>query len=338
MIRNPPLVISLTAGLLASTLPAQGRPHTMPRAAAGVYAGGVAALIPGVPPSAALQQWFAGSEVPRFPITSGSLRQVRGLPAAAANIMLEIKYVNSALTFAQFSPTIANNLAGTSVTVLPMTALQFPLMPPTQDPNTPLGFIPYATPFMFTGPNLVTQVRFASIATTGNEPILIDAWSQPSATQHLSLGRSCGGTLYSSHDGSNLSLFAQGVPPSKTMWFALGVDNLRLGATTLPIDLTYMGMAGCELGLAPSVVVPVAATLFGTATLMLKAAIPAESAAVYAQALHASTTSILGLATTNMTAIVLGNTGLCNQLFSIDGITAISGPFPYNSTAILMQR
>ena len=78
------------------------------------------------------------------------------------------------------------------------------------------------------------------------------------------------------------------------------------------------------------------ATVFGTATLTVKAPIPQESEAVHAQALHPTTTNILGLACTNTTASVLGNKGLCNFPFSADGVTAAIAPTPFNNSGPML--
>jgi hypothetical protein len=250
---------------------------------------------------------------------------------------MEIKYINSPLTFSQFSPTLAQNLVGSVVTVLPQTTVNFAAAPPSQDPNAGIGWIPFVAPFVFSGPNLVTQVR-GNMTSANNQPLVVDNYVQQAPTQHYSVGRSCGGSLVASHDGTNFVLFAQGVPSGNPVTFLIGRENVVLGNTRLPIDLSPIGMTGCELGLAPELYVPVTANAFGTATLTLKAPIPEESAVVHAQALHPTTTNASGLALTNTTASVLGNSGLCNFVFSIDGVTAISGPLPFNNGSTLLLR
>jgi len=108
MIRYSSVGVGLVATLLASTIQAQSRTHALPKAVSGVFAGGRAFLPLGLPPTTTLQTWYTGRDVPRVALTAGSLRgdPVFGVPSATST--LEIKYVNSPLTFSQFSPTLAS--------------------------------------------------------------------------------------------------------------------------------------------------------------------------------------------------------------------------------------
>ena len=244
--RSLPVVgVGLIAALLASALPAQTRTHAVPKAVSGVFAGGHAAFFPGVPPTTTIQSWFTGRDVPSFPITAGSLRGDSAIVNPSASITLELTYISSPVTFAQFSPTLANNRAGTAVTVLPQTSISLPATTPGDGPNGGNNWwLPFVAPFVFTGPNLVTQTRIFSVTTSTNGPAFVDSYVQQAPTQHYSVGRSCGGfsSLAASHDGVNFGLLAEGVPPTDVVAFLLGQENLALGNTRLPLDLSSLGM------------------------------------------------------------------------------------------------
>ncbi len=312
-----------------------------PKAVSGVFAGGHAAFVPGLPPSVTIQSWFTGADVPRFPITAGSLRGDSVFANPSGSVDLELTYVSSPVTFAQFSPTLAQNLVGTAVTVLPRTVINLPGSTPGDGPNGGHNWwIPFTAPFVFTGPNLVAQTRIFSFSSSNNQPVFVDSYVQQAPTQHYSVGRSCGGnsSLVASHDGVNFGLRAEGVPPTQTVAFLLGQENLALGNTRLPLDLSRLGMTGCELGLAPQLVLFATANAFGAATLTFPAAIPDESVAIHAQAFHRTNINPAGFALTNVATSVLGNKGMCNFVFSIDGVNAVSGPSPFNNSAVLIFR
>ena len=80
------------------------------------------------------------------------------------------------------------------------------------------------------------------------------------------------------------------------------------------------------------------ANAFGAATLTFPASIPDESVAFHAQAFHRTNINPAGFALTNVATSVLGNKGLCNFVFSIDGVNAVSGPNSFNNGAVLLFR
>lgn len=97
-------------------------------------------------------------------------------------------------------------------------------------------------------------------------------------------------------------------------------------------------MTGCELGLAPQLVLFATSNAFGAAMLTFPASIPDESAVLHAQAFHRTNINPAGFALTNVATSVVGNRGMCNFVLSFDGVNAVSGPSPFNNSPALIFR
>jgi hypothetical protein len=57
--------------------------------------------------------------------------------------------------------------------------------------------------------------------------------------------------------GESFTLFLSNLPPGRSTLIWLGRSNTRLGPTTLPLDLTPLGMTGCSLLVSPEHYFPV---------------------------------------------------------------------------------
>lgn len=311
----------------------------VPNAFTGAYANFRWLANPSASFPAALQWWYRGDSVgtPRV-IRALGLRDTFGSKTVAATQKLTAKLDNSSLGFGGLNKTWAKNLSQSATTVF-SGKLSWQAGN-GNDPNKGTVWIPATQPYVFKGPNLLVHTVTTALTTANNQPIAFDALKQGSAsTVHSTIGGSCGGQLAASYANGRFGLTVTGAAANRPVTFAIGFNSERFGNQSLPMDLTPLGMQGCELNIAPLLYAYATADSSGTAILSAPYTLPMASIMVKVQAAHPSARTSLGIATTNATTSVVGAAGLCNGLWALGGSQSASGgPYAYNSAPILLLR
>jgi len=336
-------ILILTACLAAPvTSQAQQNVAAVPNAFSGAYANGPGpwSLNPNTQLyPATLQWWYRGNSVGGTGVIKYlGLRDTRGNPTVTATETMTAKLDNSSLGFGGLNKTWSKNLSPSATQVF-SSKLNWQVGN-GNDPNKGIVWVPASTPFVFTGPNLLVQSVATAVTTSNNQPFGFDALDQGVlSTVHSTFGRSCGGQLAASYMNNRFGLTVTGAAPNRPVTFAIGFNSERFNQQSLPMDLTPLGMQGCDLNIAPLLYAYATADKTGTATFSAPYTLPLASIMVKVQAHHPSAKTTLGIATTNATTSVVGSAGLCNGLYALGGSqTASGGPYLYNSAPILLLR
>lgn len=338
----------LLATLVAfsSTLVAQPS-VTAPKIFKGSYAPS-ANLLPVARTKGFIQTWYHGQSVPFGTLVTqmGWRYDSASTSATGFTHTMEIILDNTPATFA-LSTTFANNLSAIPTTFLPMTTVNWPA-PPIGGLD-PAMWIPGNNPFFFTGPHLLVQVDVQTEATprtlsgfntdsylmTTGTPYLQQQGSPGCAPSSLVVSNALNGT------NVDMTFTLSGGPANGAAVFLLAADNQTLGGVNvLPLDLGFMGMIGCRLGVDPLASFSLPTNGAGSASLMGSLPVIAGYAQqVFAQCVHAGNTPI-GLVSTNVAGAEVGAEGLSNYVYNWDQFnpTAQYGPYPTNRGAVILLR
>ncbi len=293
-----------------------------------------------------IQTWYHGQSVPLGSIFTqiGWRYDSAAVSSVGFTHQMELVLDNTTATFSTLSTTFANNLSATPTTFLPLTTVNWPASP--SGGLDPAMWIPGNQPFFFTGPHLLVQADVQTEATpralTGfnsdsyaGSSNLAQLGSPGCATSSLGVTNTLNGANY------DVRFALTGGPPNSTAVFLLGADNQAFaGANILPLDLGFMGMTGCRLGVNPLATFSLPTDGTGSASLQGPVAvIPGVAQQLFAQCAHAGNTPI-GLVTTNLAGSEVGIDGLSNYVYNwtIFGPTAQYGPYPSNRGAVILLR
>ncbi|MFQ5506969.1 MAG: hypothetical protein ACE5F1_19530, partial [Planctomycetota bacterium] len=331
----------LAAVCLTARGEAQGHTRSLPEVYSGHYAPGVRAL-PFARTKGLVQYWYRGAELPPGIIKELGWRADDFTRASSQKQRLEITMDNSKLSFASLSKTFDDNLSLQALVFLRMKTLRLPAQNRPSDPDLPALWIKGDRPFVYRGPNLLIEVEILTELTPRSTAYFVDAMSMDYRSTLSSVSeRSCGGRLVAGYDvsTSRFSLSLQGAGASSIAIFLLGTENAKLGGSIpLPLDLGFLGLEGCVLGLDPLAVAGLPTDGLGRAVLGIPFSLPAQSLVVHSQVVHR--TQSKGLATTNVTHSILGSRGLCNMLYNWSRFSpeAQYGPYATNRSSILLWR
>ena len=335
-------IVILTA-CLAAPAASQIRQNVaaVPSAFTGAYANNQWLVSPSTPVPATVQYWYRGDSVGRARVIRAlGTRDTRGNQTVKATVAVTIKLDNSSLGFNALNKTWSNNLSQSATTVFSGKVNY--QAGNGNDPNKGIAWTPTSQLYVFKGPHLLVQATTTLTTTANSKSFGYDALYQgTSSTVHSTFGRSCGGQLAASYASGRFALTATGAAAKRPVTFAIGFGSERFVNMSLPMDLTPLGMQGCELNIDPLLYVVVTADSSGTAILSAAYTLPVASIMVRAQAVHPSAKTSLGIATTNATTSVVGSAGLCNGLWATGGrstAAAADGPFAYNFAPILLLR
>lgn len=333
-----PVLLSLT-----TVAPAQTTAHerALPKAATGAWGNGNGIYDPVAHGTRINQLWFRGDNLPiPFVVREVGTRLGRQVTAsAAAKFNFEVVFDNSSVTWATMNPDPTKNL-GANATTLFSGTLDLKMTPPSTNPNTADTWIKATRPFVYAGPSLLVQLKWTPGALNGIRRNNGFNTNNATGTNHLSAGKSCGGTLTASQSTSGMySLSVTSAQPNALCVFMLGVENVAVGNIAFPVDLSPAGLTGCELGIDPLILLPTVSNASGTASLSFPFTVKTSDADVWSlQGLHASTANRAGLATTGVVTSVMGKIGLVRAL-RVDK-RGTSGPTTWNATngPIVMVR
>ena len=338
-------VHSAAASVLAfaSCLCAQAaHPLTVPELFTGTYASG-GNLLPFARTKGFIQTWYDGSNLP-IPTVVTALGWRTDTTASSAPLVhtLEIVLDNTPKDFFSLDKTFANNLSAAPTKFYALKTLNLPATSAV-DPDQPSTWIPGDTPFVYLGPHFLVQVDVQTSASPGSNTYYADAYSMGSLTTtlHNQTETSCASSsLLSSDTGSSFMLQFSGAVPSTPVTFLLGTDRQRLGGVPLPLDLTPFGLTGCVLAVAPQATVTVTADTIGSASLTVPWIAGPPALQLFAQAVHFTSRTTVGLGTTNLTGSLLGGAGTTNYLYNWTTFTPTSqyGPYPTNRGAVILLR
>jgi hypothetical protein len=177
-------------------------------------------------------------------------------------------------------------------------------------------WVSLAVPFVYTGPSLLMQRTWTPpsppIGTRRHDFLSVTV---PIGSQHLPAGKSCGGTLTASYLSPNYTMRVGGATANGACVFIIAKENVQLGAITFPLDLTPLGLTGCELGVDPLLLVTTVADATGASSVTFPFAVGTLDTAFWSvQALHVTTQNPIGLATTNVVNSIIGSRGLIRQV------------------------
>lgn len=333
--------------LLSATLVAQNS-VTLPKLHKDSYAAS-GNLLPIARTKSFIQTWYHGQNLPLGTVVTQIGWRYDQSASSTTGIAHTMAVVldNSPATIATFSNNYAGNLSATPVTFLPMQTVNWPAAP--AGGLDPALWLPGNAPFVFTGPNLIVQVDVQTETTprsltglnadaiimSATSPWLIAVDAPGCASSSLSATASYAAPTV------NLTFALNNGPANNQVVFLLGADNQAFGgATILPLDLGFLGMAGCKLGLDPITTVTLPTDGAGSAQLPAPVpVIPSVAQTLFAQGLHVGNTA-LGLVTTNTVGVVIGEQGLMNYAYSWTnfGPTAEFGPYPTARGAVMLMR
>ncbi len=324
----------------AGALPAQTLTpvqKTVPEVLTGVFAPGVNVLPLGRT-RGLIQTWYAGSQVPKAAKVwreIGWRMDEKSFLKSAQTHKLEVVLGNTKADFKSLNTTFAANL-GTSTVFFSLKTVSFPVFTGWTKPDQPSLYLKGDRPFVYTGPNLIVQVKIRT--GSGFSTILknyADALTMGSGDTFLASTRtSCGGTLKAEFDTTQ-KLWKLLVSGAK----ANSLFLVMIGQHLLPVDVGPVFGKGCSFAVDPVFILPLTTNASGAAS--FSAAVPSGTTglALFAQGFHPAK-SRTGFETTNLTHSLLSDAGLVNYLYnwSVDGPQAQYGPYPTNRGAVLLIR
>lgn len=337
----------LSLAILASALAAQNS-VTLPKVFKDGYAPS-ANLLPVARTKTFIQTWYHGQNLPLGTVVTqmGWRYDQSGSAATGITHTMAVVLDNSPVNNAGFSNIYANNLSAAPTTFLPMQAINWPASP--SGGLDPAMWIPGAVPFVFLGPHLIVEVDVQTETTPRTlSGFNTDAITLGTAAPYL-LGLGSTGCAPSSLSATaalvgtnvNLNFTLNGGPVNNQVVLLLAADNQAFGgANVLPLDLGFLGMTGCKLGVDP--ITTVTLPTDGSGTAQLPASLPhiaGVTQALFVQGVHVGATP-LGLVSTNTVAASVGDQGLMNYAYSWTnfGPTAEFGPYPTSRGAVILMR
>jgi hypothetical protein len=323
----------------AGALAGQSVPHTttIPEVATGTYLGGNSSFPLGRT-GGRVQYWFRGDGLPSpTVVTAIGPRASRTYTGSARTQSLEVTAANTTLPHAGFTRDFATNLGGSPTIVYARKMLSIPAVAPTQDPDQPGVWIALDAPFPLLGPNLVLDYDLGSAVGAGSGAYNGDLVTLSGTGRHWSSDPSCGGTLTANSTSTSFDLSLSGATPSAPVWMTLALNSRSFGGLPLPFGLAPLGMPGCVLGVEPLATANLVADVAGVATLSLPVSLPSPAVVLYAQAIHTSAVTPVGLATSNVTRSIVGADGFCSYIynFTVDGPIAQNGPNAWQAAMLL---
>lgn len=293
-----------------------------------------------------MQTWYHGQNVPLGTIVTQMGWRYDSAAASGTGFAhtMEIVLDNTPATFSTLSSTFTSNLSATPTTFLPLTTVNWPASP--SGGLDPAIWIPGNNPFFFTGPHLLVQVDVQTETT----PRTLAGFNTDSYAGNSSLAQvgspgcaasSLGVTNTANGANVDVAFTLTGGPPNSTAAFLLGAENQTfLGANVLPLDLGFMGMVGCRLGVDPLATFSLPTDGAGMATLQGPVPVIAGFAQMmFAQCAHAGNTP-LGVVTTNVAGSEVGVGGLSTYVYNwtIFNPVAQYGPYTSNRGAVVLLR
>lgn len=324
---------------LVGTVCAQSTPHTMtiPKVATATYGNSVSSFPLGRTGGMA-QYWVRGDglHTPAV-VTAIGPRAGKNVSGAARTQSLEITVANTTLDYASFGKTFAQNLGATPTIAYARKLLSIPTVATQTDPDQPGVWIALDAPLVVTGPNLVLQFDLGTAVGATSASYNGDLITLASPGRSASSETSCGGILAATLSTTAYTLNLTGALPNAPTWLLVSSGANASGSILLPFKLDPIGMVGCVLGVDPQIVISGTADGAGATSLSVPITLPTAAWVVYAQAIHASTTTTLGLASTNVTRSVVGFTGFCSYIynFTVDGPVAQNGPNNWTGAFLL---
>ena len=332
---------------IASALAAQNS-VTLPKVFKEAYAP-TANLLPVARTKAFIQTWYHGQNLPLGTVVTqmGWRYDQSGSAATGITHTMAVVLDNSPVNNAGFTNIYANNLSATPTTFLPMQAINWPA--PPSGGLDPAMWIPGAVPFVFLGPHLIVQVDVQTETTPRTlAGFNTDAITMATTTPYL-LGIGAPGCAPSSLSATaalsgtnvNFTFDLNGGPVNNQVVLLIAADNQAFGGSNvLPLDLGFIGMTGCKLGVDP--ITTLAVPTDGSGFAQLPAALPnivGLTQALFVQGVHIGATP-LGLVTTNTVAASVGHQGLMNYAYSWTnfGLTAEFGPYTTSRGAVILMR
>ena len=331
--------ITLTSLALTSSLCAQAIPHTMtiPKVSTATYGNSISSFPLGRTGGLA-QYWVRGDGLHKPAVVSAmGPRAGKNISGAARTQSLEVTVANTTLDYASFGKTFAQNLGTAPTVVYARKNLSIPTLTAQVDPDQPGVWIALDAPLLILGPNLVLQFDLGSAVGAASATYNGDLMTLASPGRAASSEVSCGGALAAYPSTTAFLLTLVLATPLAPAWFLVSADATATGSIQLPFKLDPIGRVGCVLGVDPQVVISTTADAAGQATLTIPITLPADAYVVYVQAVHASTSTPLGLASTNVMRSILGFTGFCSYIynFTVDGPVAQNGPNNWTGAFLL---
>lgn len=326
--------LSLVGGLCAQSVP---HPMTIPKLATATYGNSVSSFPLGRTGGKA-QYWVRGDglHAPAV-VTAIGPRAGRNVAGVARTQSLEITVANTGLAHSAFTKDFALNLGASPTVVYARKNLSIPAFTAQTDPDLPGVWILLDAPLVITGPNLVLDFDLGSAVGAASAAFNGDLITLSGAGRSATSETTCGGSLTATVSATSFALSLTGATPNAPTWMLLSTDANATGSILLPFKLDPIGMVGCVLGVDPQIVVAGTADAAGAASLTVPIATPPVAVPIYGQAIHASASTTLGLASTNVTRSLVGTAGWCSYVynFTVDGPLAQNGPNAWTGAFLL---
>jgi len=329
-------IVSLTlaaAVLFPAVLRTQVTPHerALPKPITGGWGNGAATYNPARDGTRLHQTWFRGDNLPTGFIVLEVGERIGKAASAAMSLRLTLVLDNSSLSWGQMNADPTKNLSSSATKLFDKT-LNLPADAGGSSPDNVHAWMKLDRPWPFTGPNLIIQKTW----TPGTTAIGVRKYDTMSVnpTRHRTSGTSCGGTLAATHLNGSYTATLTGAPANVVALFMLSTENVSIGPIRLPIDLGIVGLKGCELGVDPQFILPVATDGTGRAVLSAPVAIPTNDTIWWSVQVMHQDSAKTSWKTTNVMTTMLGGTGLCRQL-RVDK-RGTKGPDLFNTTGPIM--
>ena len=290
--------------LLANLLPAQGR-HTISPTIHNLASANTSTGYPWGYPSASFPQFryqqihddLAGAT--RVLTGIAIRRKHTGAAYVAFSSTLKLDVSTAAVTSQNATSTYATNHGANLTTVMATRSVNFAgVNPPTNNLTAPFTYaMLFDTPYVHPGLGGICWEVLMTVNT--NAASLNFDLATNGVARNQTYGTGCGGfALTGTYVAPHLTQTATGLLPNTTAYMLVGAKDETFGASALPLDLTFVGAAGCWLYVDLAAVVPVPVDATGTARLQTDvSAMPGLTVCFQAAGLSASTS--LGLAFSN---------------------------------------
>jgi len=174
----------------------------------------------------------------------GFRRTVGTSTSAAFSLNMEVAFSDATATLTTLSSTFTTNV-GSNATTIFKGAVNVPAMPVNVSAAS-FVTIPAGKPWLYSGPNLLVEVKSTTFV-SGAGFRMDRCFERTNAGAAMSFGSGCGsatiGSSGSYMPSNSFSITLNSAPAKQPVLPIIGLDS----GTSIPMDLTPIGMTGCQM-------------------------------------------------------------------------------------------
>jgi hypothetical protein len=235
----------ITAGLMTTaTAPAQVNP-VVPPEYTNMWGGNNGSGVGFGTSTNRVQALYIAPVNPNTVLFGVGFRRTVGTSASSAfSVNMTVSFSSTTRTLSTLSSTFATNV-GTDATVIFNGVLKVPAMPANVSAAS-FVTIPASKPWLYKGPNLLVEAQTGTYV-TGTGVRMDRCFERSTAGQAMSFGQGCGSATIGSTGaympGNSFSITLSGAPARQPVLPIIGLNS----GTGIPMDLTPIGMTGCQM-------------------------------------------------------------------------------------------